>query len=91
MKLIPFAEQTVVIGEGQPEYHPLPAHQFPPDGPNMVSPNESRLAFCWQLTWRERFKILCTGIIWHQVLTFKQPLQPQLLTVQKPEMIIPKK
>jgi len=28
MKLIEFKEQTVVIAKDQPEYMPLPAHQF---------------------------------------------------------------
>lgn len=32
--------------------------------------------------------VLWRGTIWHQVLTFNQPLQPQLLSVDKPEMPI---
>lgn len=78
MKLIEFPEQTVVIAKDQPEYNPLPAHQF--------RDAEGRIACCWQLTWRERFAVLFNGKVWHQILTFNQPLQPQLLTVDKPEM-----
>lgn len=80
MKLIEFPEQTVVIAKDQPEYLPLPAHRF--------SGADGRIACCWQLTWIERLTVLFRGQIWHQVLTFNQPLQPQLLTVEKPPMEI---
>lgn len=78
MKLIEFPEQTVVIAKDQPEYMPLPAYQF--------NDAERRIACCWKLSLWERVQLLFTGRIWHQVLTFGGPLQPQLLTVQKPEM-----
>lgn len=79
MRLIEFPEQTVVIAKNQPEYNPLPAHQF--------GTTDGRIACCWKLTWRERFAVLFSGVVWHQILTFGSPLQPQLLTVEKPEMI----
>lgn len=79
MQLIEFPEQTVIIAKGQPEYLPLPAHQFKDDP-------QGRIAFCWQLSWRERFKVLFSGVLWHSVLTFYAPLQPQMLEVDKPEM-----
>lgn len=82
MNLIEFPEQTVVIAKDQPQYNPLPAHRFPDDP-------EGRIACCWQLTWRERLTVLWSGKIWHQVLTFNRPLQPQLLTVEKPQMNLP--
>lgn len=79
-QLIEFPEQTVIIAKDQPQYRPLPAHRFPgPDG---------RIAFCWKLGWRDRLKVLRTGKIWHEVLTFNQALQPQLLRLDKPEMSI---
>lgn len=78
MKLISFPEQTIVIAENQPEYLPFPAHHF--------GDTEGRIAACWQLTWWERLHVLCSGKVWHQILTFNTPLQPQLLTVNKPEM-----
>lgn len=76
MKLVQFPEQTVVIAKEQPGYIPLPAHQF--------NEPEGRIACCWKLSLIERFTVLLTGKIWHQVLTFNQPLQPQKLTVKKP-------
>ena len=79
MKLIEFPEQTVVIAKDQPEYNPLPAHRFPDDP-------QGRIACCWQMTWRERLAVLWTGKLWHQILTFNSALQPQLLTVEKPDM-----
>ena len=78
MKTIEFKEQTVVIAKDQPEYLPLPAHQF--------NDKDGRIAFCWKLTWREKLKVLFTGVIWEQVLTFNKPLQPQKLETAKPEM-----
>lgn len=83
MTLIEFPEQTVVIAKDQPEYLPLPAHRLAGD-------QQGRIACCWKLTWRERLAVLFRGILWHQVLTFNQPLQPQLLTTTKPDMAQPK-
>ena len=78
MKLTEFPEQSVVFAKNQAEYQPLPAYRF--------NDAQGRIACCWILTWPERFKVLFSGKLWHQVLTFDQPLQPQLLTVEKPEM-----
>lgn len=81
MKLIEFPEQTVVYAKDQPQYLPLPAHQ--------VSDSlEGEIVFCWEASWRERFAILLSGKLWHSVLTFRSPLQPQLLSVKKPEMAV---
>ncbi len=82
MKLIKFPEQTVIIAKDQSEYLPLPAHRF-------AGEQQGRIAFCWQLSWRERLAVLLRGKVWHQVLTFNQPLQPQLLSVEKPNMTHP--
>lgn len=79
MELVSFPEQTDVIAKDQPQYRPLPAHVVNGDP-------EGRITCCWQLSWRERLKVLWTGLIWHQVLTFNSPLQPQLLLVDKPEL-----
>ena len=78
MELIKFKEQTVVIAKDQPEYLPLPAHQF--------NDEHGRIAFCWKMSWRERMRVLFTGVLWQQVLTFNQPLQPQKLETIKPDM-----
>jgi hypothetical protein len=77
-KLVEFKERNLSIAKDQPEYLPLPCHVFDND-------DSGKIAFCWQLTLIERLKVLFTGKLWHQVLTFKQPLQPQMLCVKKPE------
>lgn len=79
MKTIEFPEHTTEIAKDQPEYNTLPAHRFKDD-------SEGRIACCWKMTWRERLRVLFTGIIWHEILTFNQPLQPQRLSVRKPVM-----
>lgn len=79
MKLIQFPEQTTIIAKDQPQYLPLPAHRH--------NDKSGRITCCWELTWKERFKLLFSGIIWHDVLTFNHPLQPQLLSVNKPVMM----
>lgn len=78
MRLIEFQEQTCVIAKDQPQYNPLPARRF--------AGKDGRIACCWRLSLWERLTVLFTGVVWHQVLTFNEPLQPQLLTVDKPEM-----
>lgn len=77
MKIEDFPESNTVIAKDQPEYQPIFAHRF------RASVN-GRIAFCWSLSWRERVAALLYGRVWQQVLTFNKPLQPQLLTVEKP-------
>jgi hypothetical protein len=79
MQPIEFPEHNVCMAKNQPEYQPLPAHCDPHD-------KYGRLTFGWKLDWRERVKLLITGELWHQVLTFQSPLQPQLLLVDKPAL-----
>jgi hypothetical protein len=76
MKLIEFPGINTVYAKDQPQYFPLPAR--------LIDGAEGQMICCWQLTFKERLKILFTGKIWHSVLTFKHPLQPQLLTVDEP-------
>ncbi len=79
MKLIPFKESNREYAADQPEYQTLPAWRARVD-------SQGRLVCCWQLTPLERLKVLFTGVVWHQILTFNKPLQPQLVTADKPEM-----
>lgn len=79
MKAISFLEQTVIIAKDQPEYHPIAAHRHLDD-------EYGRTTFCWKLSWRERMTLIFKGRIWHQVLTFNNPLQPQKLSLEKPDM-----
>lgn len=78
MQLVEFPEADVTVGADQPEYIPLPAHR--------VGNREGELVCCWQLTLIERLKVLVTGKVWHSILTFNDPLQPQRLSVEKPSM-----
>lgn len=79
MELVKFKGHNRVFAEHQPQYIPLPCHVDPKD-------THGRLTCCWRLSWKERFKLLFSGMIWHQVLTFHEPLQPQLLLLDKPVM-----
>lgn len=79
MKPISFPEQNAVFAKNQPQYLPLPSYKFPKS-------DEGRIAFVWKMDWRERLKVLFTGKIWHEVLTFNHPLQPQKVSVVKPSM-----
>ena len=76
MKPIQFPEQNVIFAKDQPEYEPLPAFidRSNPSGPMVCA---------WQLSFRERLKVLFSGVVWQMVLTFNEQLQPQFLTVEK--------
>lgn len=76
MRPIDFPGSNVVIAKDQPQYIPLPA---------LVA--DQGVYFCWQLTWKERLKLLLTGKLWHNVKTFGGPLQPQMLHVDEPELV----
>jgi len=76
MDIATFPEQTAVFAKDQPQYRQLPAH---------VS-KDGKVTCCWNLTWRERVMVLFTGKVWHQVLTFHSPLQPQKLSAEKPDL-----
>ena len=74
MKPISFPEQSCTYAENQPEYLPFPVHRA----------DDGCVTACWKLTWRERLAVLWTGRLWHQMLTFNKPLQPQKLLATKP-------
>jgi hypothetical protein len=76
MNPIEFKGQTAVLGKNQP-YRPLPVH-INRDGGNYP------VTSCWKLTFRERVKLLFTGRLWLQQLTFGKLLQPQLPSLEKP-------
>lgn len=78
-EIIEFPEQTVVIAKDQPPYRPLPAYRYANDP-------EGKIVCCWKLDFLARLKVLFTGKLWHQILTFNHPLQPQLMMIDKPEM-----
>jgi hypothetical protein len=76
MELIEFPEANTIYAKDQPQYRPLPAYKT----------TEGEIVCCWKLSLRERLILLFTGKIWHSIMTFNHPLQPQLLEVTKPGM-----
>ena len=78
MKPIKFDGANVVYGANQPEYLPLPAERRPGRSGEVVT--------CWELSPEEIKRVQETGKIWLSVLTFGQPLQPLLLTIDKPDV-----
>lgn len=74
MKPVPFPQATVTFAKDQPEYTPLPAH---------VSA-QGVVTSCWELTNEELTRLLETKRIWISQLTFGDPLQPQLPSVEIP-------
>ena len=81
MEPIKFDGANVVYGANQPEYKPLPAERRPGRSGEIVT--------CWELSPEEIKRVQETGKIWLSVLTFGQPLQPVLLTADKPGIYNP--
>lgn len=76
MKNIKFDGCNVVYGEDQPEYSTLYAQKI--DNVSIT---------CYHLSLKERFKILFTGLLWLGQMNFGEPLQPQLPTLNKEDLI----
>ena len=72
MKPVEFPEQNVVYAEDQPEYLPLPALNTKNEHGEVIS--------CWQLSFKERLRILFTGRLWVSLWCFGKPLTPSLFT-----------
>ena len=79
MRATAFEESNREYAANQPEYETLPCYRHSKD-------RGGRVVVCWQLTWKELLQVLWTGQIWQQTLTFGKPLQPVMLTADKPEM-----
>ena len=77
MKPIPFPEQSCIYAEHQQEYLPLPAHRTA----------DGIATACWSMSWYERLRVLLFGRIWMSIITFNHPIQPQLLSVGKPDFV----
>lgn len=74
MEPINFDGANCVYGKDQPEYMPLPAHK-----------DENGVVLtCWKLTPEDMQRIQETGVIWLEMLTFNQALQPVRLDSEKP-------
>lgn len=79
MKPKQFKEANVTFAKDQPEYIPLPA--FRKESP------QGEVITCWQLSFKERLRILFKGEIWLSMLTFNKPLTPSFLTTKKGEVL----
>lgn len=77
MRAVKFKECNADFGKDQAEYLTLPSH----------TTHDGTVTTCWKLSFRERIKILITGNIFLQTLTFKDPLQPLKMSVNKPDLI----
>ena len=73
MKPVDFKDGNSVYAEGQKEYLNLPAKKT----------KDGLVTSCWQLTWKERFRVLFSGHIWINQETFNTPLQPILPSVDE--------
>lgn len=84
MQAIEFPGVNVRIAEDQPEYQTLPAFagMIPIEGGSVPG-----LTCCFKLSPEELAEVNRTGVIWHTVLTFGQPLQPQSMSLQRPEWV----
>ena len=76
---IEFKEQNVVYAKDQKEYLPLPAYKHHTKQGEVVS--------CWQLSLRERLRILFTGKLWVSLMSFNKPLTPSYFTTKKSEVL----
>lgn len=83
MKPIYFPEQNVVFAKDRPEYMPLPAFRDSAPMGDVIS--------CWQLSFKERIRLLFTGKVWVSLRMFGQPLTPSYLSTIKSEVITSKK
>lgn len=75
MQPMSFSSREVVYAKDQPEYIPLPAERW----------KDGTVVTKWNLSWKERLKVLFNGHFYLSVLTFNQPLQPVRLSVNRPE------
>lgn len=74
MDILRFEGVNVVYAENQPEYLQLPAYKR----------EDGEVTCCFSLSLKEKIKVLLTGRIWISILTFNKPLQPILVSVNKP-------
>lgn len=81
MKPVEFPEVNLRLGENQPEFETLPVHL------NMNKLSQPCI-YCFKLTFRERLKLLFTGKLWFEQLTFNSRFQPVGPSVNKSDMDI---
>ena len=75
MKPVKFKHQNVVYAENQPEYIPLPALR--------LNTTEAEVISCWKLSFKERVKVIFTGIVWVSMASFNKPIMPLFLSISR--------
>ena len=78
MKPIYFKEVNIEYAKDQPEYNTLPAHKIDNERGDVIT--------CWNLSFKERIKVLFFGKIWLNLLSFNKPLTPSYMTTNKNEL-----
>ena len=81
MKPKQFPEANTVFAKDQPEYQPL--HAYREDSVN----GNGEVVTCWELSFRERLRILFKGEVWLCLLTFNKPLTPSFMTTKKSDIL----
>jgi hypothetical protein len=72
--IVGYEERQIVYAKDQPEY--LPLSTLP-----VGDPLHGRRLTRWRLSWIERLRVLWSGDIYTDVMTFNKPLQPIRITV----------
>lgn len=73
---VDFPQANVKFAEHQDDYITLPAYREDDDTGLVIS--------CWRLSWWQRVVVLFTGKLWHQQLTYGEPLQPVIVHTGNP-------
>ena len=79
MKPIEFKHQNIVFAKDQPDYQPLPALK--------INSPQGEVITCWELSFKERLKVLFSGCIWLSLMTFNKPLTPTFLSVNREDVL----
>ena len=78
MEPIDFKGSNIIFAEHQDEYNNLPAYH---------NVKEGKVTICYKLTFIEVIILLFNRKLWVSIMTFNKPLQPQLLSVNKGDVI----
>lgn len=78
MKPVDFKHRNVNFAEKQPQYGTLPALKIPGEQGAVIT--------CWRLSFKERIKLIFTGHIWMNLLSFNNPLTPSKLSTSRKEL-----
>ena len=74
MNCIKFKQCNSIYAKDQDDYLSLQVHKT----------DDGIVTSCWKMNWKERLKVLFSGKVYLQILTFNQQLQPQKMTVENP-------